>query len=312
MTGSASNQLRSAYVAESTAGTTPSSPSFVTSDVPILINATPNIYESKTLAAGGARAGTGVSGLDVSGTMSGTFIYGNYDTWLETLFQGAFATNVLKDAKVVKTVTVENAIPAGVGGTNTMMRYRGVQATGGSLTLTSDADVQFSFDVQGIGSDIATTSAIGSSSYANPTNKIPLQSGVDVGTIVYDGYTLNCMESSTLTFTYENRERQTKLASNDLCGITRGALVPSITARIYVEANFLAIYNAARANHTSFAVTYPLGSVSGSKYTILFPRCNFTGADLDFSGADAMQDVTIMPQYDTSNACVVKITRAVS
>ena len=312
MTGSASNQLRSAYVAESTAGTTPSSPSFKTTDVPILMNATPSIYESKTLIAGGARGGVGVSGLDVSGTLSGTFIYGNYDLWLETLLQGAFATNVLKDAKTIKTLTVENAIPAGVGGTLTMMRYRGVQATGGSLTLSSDADVQFSFDVQGIGSDVGTTSAIGSSSYTNPTNKIPLTSGIDVGTIAYNGYTLNCMESSTINFAYENRERQTKLSSLDLCGITRGAFVPTITARMYVETNFLAIYNAARANHTAFSVTYPLGSVGGKKYTILFPTCTFTGGDLDFSGADAMQDISIMPQYSTSDACVLKVTRAVS
>ena len=61
MTGSASNQLRSAYVAEVTAGTTPSSPSFKTTDVPILMTATPSIYESKTLIAGGARGGVGVS-----------------------------------------------------------------------------------------------------------------------------------------------------------------------------------------------------------------------------------------------------------
>ena len=312
MTGSASNQLRSAYVAESTAGTTPSSPSFKTTDVPILMNATPSIYESKTLIAGGARGGVGVSGLDVSGTLSGTFIYGNYDLWLETLLQGAFATNVLKDAKTIKTLTVENAIPAGVGGTLTMMRYRGVQATGGSLTLSSDADVQFSFDVQGIGSDVATTSAIGSSSYTNPSEKIPLQSGVDVGTIAYNGYTLNCMESSTINFAYENRERQTKLSSLDLCGITRGAFVPTITARMYIEANFLAIYNAARANHTPFSVTYPLGSVGGKKYTLVFPTCTFSGGDIDFSGADAMQDITIMPQYSASDACVLKLTRAVS
>ena len=209
MTGSASNQLRSAYVAEVTAGTTPSSPSFSTTDVPILMNATPAIYESKTLIAGGARGGVGVSGLDVSGTLSGTFIYGNYDIWLETLLQAAWASNVIKDAKAIKTVTVENAIPAGVGGTLTMMRYRGVQATGGSITLSSDADVQFSLDVQGIGSDVGTTSAIGSSSYTNPTNKIPLTSGIDVGTIAYNGYTLNCMESSTINFAYECMSKQT-------------------------------------------------------------------------------------------------------
>lgn len=312
MTGSASNQLRSAFIAETTAGTIPSTPAFTTSDVPILLTATPNMIESKTQHALGARSSVSVGGIEVSGNMSGPLIYGNYDGWLETLLQGAWSSDVLKDGKTVKTMTVENEIPAGVGGTGTDLRYRGVEATGGTITLTSGADATFAFDLMGRGSDDATTTGITGATYTDPTNVIPLASGVDVGTIVYNGYTLDCFESSVINLTYENRERQTKLASNDLCGITRGALVPTITSRIYVESNFLAIYNAARANHTAFSVTYPLGSVSGSKYTLEFPKCHFAQADMDFSGANAMQDVSIMPIYDTSEDCVLKITRAVA
>lgn len=312
MTGTASNQLRSAWIAEATAGTIPSTPAFTTSDVAISMTATPSIIESKTMHAGGARSGVAVGGIAVAGSMSGSMIYGNYDTFLETLLQGAWSTNVLKDGKSVKTVSVENTLPAGAGGTNTMMRFRGVQATSGNITLASNADVQFSFDLVGMGSDDATTTAITGATYTDPTNTTPLASGIDVGTIVYDGYTLDCFETSTIDLSYENRDAQNKIGSLDLCGVTRGAFVPMITARAYVDANFLAIYNASRANHSTFSVTYPLGSVSGSKYTLVFPRCSFTGGNIDVGGASAMQDIQIMPQYDTTEDCVLKITRAVS
>ena len=313
MAGAASNQLRSAYVAETTAGTIPSTPAFVMLDNPALMRATPTIIESKTLVAKGARGSQSVGGIEVSGSMSGPMIYGNFDTLLESLLQGAWSTNVLKDGKTLKTLTIENTIPAGAGGTNTMMRYRGVQAVGGTITAKSREDVHISLDLRGMGSDIATTTAITGATYTAPSNLVPLASGVDVGTITMAGYTLDCISEVEMQFTYEGREDQPKVGSNDLCGITAGALVPVIRARIYVDANFLAIYNAARANHTAFAVSIPLGSVSGSKYTVDFPLCAFASADLDFGAANAMHDVVINPLYDdATNDSVVKITRAVA
>lgn len=312
MAGSASNELRSAWIAETTAGTTPATPAFATSDVPILINSTPTIAESKTQHAFGARSDTSVRGREVAGTMAGPLIYGNYDTWLETLFQGAWSTNVLKDGKAVKSVTVENAIAAGAGGTNTMLRYRGVEATGGTITANSGEEIGFNFDLMGRASDASATSAIAGATYTDPTNTAPLVAGLDVGTITMAGYTLDCFSRVEMQFTYEDRNRQEKLGTYDLCGITRGALVPVINARMYVESNFAAIFDDARANHTAFAVTVPLGSVSGSKYTIEFPSCKFGAGTMDFGTADAMLDVVIHPLYDTTEDCVVKITRAVS
>ncbi|NBT33814.1 MAG: hypothetical protein EBT13_18435, partial [Rhodobacteraceae bacterium] len=78
-----------------------------------MLRATPVIIENKTLIAGGARSGQGVGAIEVSGTMSGQMVYGNNDALLETLLQGAWSTNVLKDGKTIQSVTVENTIPAG-------------------------------------------------------------------------------------------------------------------------------------------------------------------------------------------------------
>lgn len=313
MAGSATSQLRSAYVAETTPGTIPATPGFTTSHQRIAMQATPQAVHGRSLIGKGARMGHGVSGIPVTGEIPQTgLIYGVYDDWIASLLQGAWSSNVLKDGKSHVTNAVENTIPAGVGGTNTMMRYRGVEATTMTLNLSAGSEAQFSMDLVGMGSDDATTTAISGATYTDPTEADVLTSGADVGTITMAGYTLDCMESLEISLTYENRDPQPKISSDDLCGVTRGDLIPTLTGNFLLEANFAAIYNAARARHSSFALTIPLGSVSGEKYTMLFPACHFEGPEIDFSQPGAMQKVPIAPHYDTTEDCVVKITRAVS
>lgn len=312
MAGSASTELRSAHVAEATSGTTPATPAFVTNDVAINMSATPMLSQSKTMRAGGAIQDQTVRGMEYTGSMSGPLIYGNYDGWLETLLQAEWATNVLKNGKANITRSVENTIPAGAGGTNTMMRYRGVQAPSGTITANSEEEIGFSFDLFGTGSDAATTTALTGATYSDPSNTTPMVAGLDVGTITIGGYTLDCMSRVEMQFEHEERGKQTKIGSFDYCGVTRGALIPVINASMYIEANFMAIFNAARGAHSEFAVTIPLGNVSGSKYTFEFPRCKFGSAVPDFGSKDAMLPVTINPMWDVTEDCVVKITRGVT
>lgn len=312
MAGTASSSVRSAYVAEATAGTIPASPGFTTMHRPAIMSAPAEVLSGRSLVAKGARMGHAVQAIPVSGTLDSPLIYGVYDTWLETLLQGAWSANVLKDAQAVKTVAVENTMAAGVGGTSTMLRYRGVEAIGGKLALASNAPANLSLTLAGRGSDVGTTTALSSSTYTNPTEADPLSSGTDVGTITAAGYTLDCFAALDIDFAFEGRDTQPKIASDDLCGIARGSFLPVLTAKIYVEANFLAIYNAARARHSAFAVAVPLGSVTGEKYTLSFPVCKFGAVDIDQSGANLLQTVQILPQYDTSSSCVLSITRAVA
>jgi len=312
MAGTASSQIRSAYVAEVTPGTIPATPGFTTLHRPAMMQAAAQPEFGRSLVSGGARLGHAVNGIAVSGTLESPLIYGVYDALIATLLQGAWATNVMKDGKAHATVAVENTMPAGAGGTATMLRFRGVEALTGTLTLASGAAAALSLTLGGMGSDASATTAISGATYTDPTEADPLSSGVDVGTITMAGYTLDCMERAEISFAYEGRDAQPRISSNDLCGYTRGDLLPVITARFYVEANFAAIYNASRERHSAFAVSFPIGSISGEKYTITFPSCYFGPAEIDLSGASAMQSIQIMPAYDTVTDCVVQITRAVA
>lgn len=313
MSGIASSQLRSAYVSETTVGTTPATPGFTTLHRPARLAAVPNITYLQSLTGKGARTGQGYNHVAVNGTLESPLVYGVYDDLLATLLQGAWSGDVLKDGKAETTVTIENTVPAGVGGTDTMLRYRGVEAVSGTLNLQAEQAAQLSLTMVGRGSDDATTTAITGATYTDPTAGDPLTSGADVGTITFNGYTLDCMESLEIAFNFEERERQFRVGSNDLCGITRGNCLPILNANMYIEGNFLDIYNDARGSHTAFSVSVPLGSVSGEKYTLEFPVCRFGSTEIDMSGANVMQAVQIVPYYDdTTEDAVIKLTRAVS
>lgn len=314
MSGTASSKVRYAHVAEVTPGTIPATPGFLTSHAPILMSAAPSVFDHTSQAYGGTRQGRSITQIDVTGQIqNAALVYGVYDTWIETLMQGAWTSDVLKDGGLVKTRAVEATMAAGNGGTATMLRYRGVEATGGTLSLQARQVAQLSLTLAGRGSDDGTATAITGATYTDPTEADPLSSGVDVGAVTFDGYTLDCMQSAEISFAFNGRDLQPVIGSDDLCGIARGSFMPVITANLYVEANFLAIYNAARDRTTAaFAVAFPIGSVTGEKYTLEFPSCHFGPATIDQSGASLMQRVEILPQYSTDDDCVAVLTRAVA
>ncbi len=314
MAGSSGNQLRSAFIEETTVGTTPTTPGFTTAADGFMLNAGAVPSVQRSLTALGARESLTPQTLPVSGRKQGKLVYGREDEVLETLLQGAWAANVLKDAKTIKTLSVENTIPAGSAGTSTMMRYRGVQATGGSIIMEAGQDVKYSWDMRGIGSDDGTTTAISGATYSDPSVDYPMVSSFDINTLTLQDETLDSVQRCEILFNYEDRSDQPAVgASFDLSGITPGAFLPEIKLRVYVDTNFLAIYNAARAEDEAFEVNMGIGRTTGSKYTLFFPACYFGPTELDFNSAEGFHDLTVLPVYDgVTEDCVLKITRNVS
>lgn len=314
MAGASNTERRSSYVVETTAGTTPSTPAFNRLPFNTLnMTANPRVNEQRSITAGGQRTGITRNGFAVSGSASSGLIYGEFDDFFKTLFQGDWASNVLKNGDERHTVTIEDTIPQGQGGSLSYLRYRGVEATAATLALTAGSDATISFDLIGVGSDDAATAAITGSTYTDPTSIDVIGSGSDIGTITMSGMgTLDCMRSAEVRFAYEGKEEQLKISSDDLCGISRGAMIPVISGEFYIEDNFVSIYNACRAG-TEFALTIPIGSVTNKKYDLYFPKCEFSEAPLvTGESGPAFQNFTIMPKYDSTEACTVRMRRALA
>jgi len=313
MAGAASNSVRSAYVAETVSGTIPATPGFVTSDDLINVRAVPILSEQSSQRVGGARSGHGVQGLDVTGTREGAVIYGVDDLWLESLLQGSWTADVLKDAKELHTLAIENAVPRGQGGAYDYHRYRGVEAIAATYTMQARSDVMRSMDLLGIGADDVTATAVAGATYADPTETDVMTTGTEIGSLTIGAHVLPCIFSLEVELAFDSRQGQPRIQTNDLCGVTRGAFKPIIRARLYVE-NAAAgdIMNASRTTHTAFAVSFTMGSIAGKKYTWEFPTCHFGTGTLELDQPDAFVDVEILPEYDTTEGSVVKITRAVA
>lgn len=312
MTGLNSSFARSSFGVETTAGTIPASPSMTSVNDFFDIKASPNHIAQPSLITKGAARSHTLSSIPVAGEIGGSFTYGTLDPILETLFQGEWTSNVLKDARTIKTFFVENTMPAGQGGTNTYQRFRGVQALSGTISGEVGGDVKYKLDLGGIGSDDATTTALSGLTRTDAAASSILACTTGIGTIDLDGYTEDCISEFEMEFAYDGREPQEKLGSLDLCGITLGSPKFVIRGAFWLEANFAEKINAARSDHTAFSVTIPIGKDSGSKYNFEFPSCTFVDAHADLSQARAKVPFVINANFDETEDCVVKITRAVS
>lgn len=314
MAGSASNVLRSAFVAETTPGTTPATPGFKTLHVPALFTDNQERFHQPTLTAGGALIGDTLLLRDAIGSIKDApIVYGLYDPLWESLFQASFFSNVLTDAKARNALTFENSIAAGLGGSTTYKRYRGVEAIGGSISADASGVLKFNMDLLGMQTLDSSTSGVTGATYTDSANVDPLSSTGDLGTISIAGYTLDDMVSFTMDFKYDAREAQPKLGGDVLSGITRGAFRPSIKMRFYIDANHAAIYDAARAqNQTPAKVTINIGSVTLKKYKFEFWDCYLDMAAPDYTGANAFLDIVATPVYNRSNSGVMTLTRAIA
>ena len=315
MAGTSSTERRVSHIKETAVGTTPTTPNFQPfSFMNFAMTANPRISEQKSIAAGGQRTGLVNTGYAVSGTASTGWLYGEYDDFFESLYQNTWASNVLTNGNQQVTMTVEERIPQGQGGTVSYLRYRGVEVSSATISLVSGEDADLSFNLIGIGSDDASTTIITSATYTHTAQFDPLSCGSDISTLTMVGVgTIDCMQTMEIRFLYDGKDEQLRLGSDELCGITRGSFLPEITGQFYIEDNFLTLYNACRAG-SFFALTVTIGTSATRGYTLEFPKCSIVEAPLvSGESGPAFQNFRILPFWvqGASNMYTSRLTRLV-
>ena len=313
MPGSTSSFLaRSSVVTEVTPGTTPATPAFKTMHAPAIFTGESERLKGRSLTAGGSNFGDALKRKPSLGKVQGPMITSIYDTLWESLLQNSFTTNVCTDGKLRQTNTYELSFPAGEAGTTTYVRNLGVEAVGAKVTVSATGTIDVEFDLVGMQSDDATTTAITGATYTAPTAKEPLSAEGDIGVVTLSGITLPNITNMTIDYIYDGREPQPKIGSNTLVGVTRGAFIPKITLKCYLESSFLAIFNASRISvATERVFTWNFGSVSGAKYSQVFHSCIIDMAPADLSQPTGFQTLTITPSFSVANGCVMTMTRQI-
>ncbi len=310
MPNAEASQTRLAIIAESVIGTIPATPTWQT-----LRYVSEGLKYAKQTAVSDEIRGDGnvtdISdvGRSVSGPLAFELSYGTYDLMLESLFRGAWTTNVLKNGFTHKSVALEKTFEQGA--TDSFIRYRGVEVDTMDLQIESRQIIKGSFGLRGIASPAPTTSIITGATYAAASSTPVMNASAHVGALSMSGVTdqpkcktVNLQVRSNL---YENDA----IGDKDIDSLGMGRF--EVSGNLVAYFRSLDVYNAMQA-HGDVGLTLGLGSISGSKYTLALPRMKLLDGTPLVEGRDrsVMIDVPFQAIYDGSSAATATLTRAVA
>ncbi|MDR7036111.1 hypothetical protein J2X36_000847 [Methylobacterium sp. BE186] len=301
---------RIAYVAETVFGTTPDTPSFKT-------------FRS---TGGGPRTNktTGTSdeiqpdrnvrdefqlGQDVAGDYNFELAYGNLDDLLEGALFSAWATNVLKNGSNLKSFTLEETLD--LQGASSYSRFLGAVVNTLSLSIGARAKVTGAVGIMAQ-KETLDTAIVSGATYAAPGTDPISTASANVANLTLSGVTPNPKVRS-LTLEVNNNLRTRPLVGNlytesfgyGMCDVTG-------TLECYFESNTL--YAAALAHSGGGALSFTVGNAANKKYTVLVPKLILGNAERRPGGNtdDVMVSIPFRGVYDSTAACSLQITRAVS
>lgn len=299
---------RIAYVPEVTYGVTPATPSFKT-------------FRS---TGGGPRTNktTGKSeeissdrnvrdefqlGQDVAGAYNFEFSYGSFDEMLEGAMFGTWATNVLKNGVDTKSYTFEETLNLG-GASRSMSRFTGCMVSTLSLSIAARAAVTGSVTIMGQ-KEILDTAPITGATYAVASTTPILTASANIAALTVTGLTSPKVRSLTLELNNNLRTRPIVGGLyTDSLGV--GQFEATGTMELYFETNDL--YQRV-LDHGSAALSFQIGTTTGSRYQIDLPKLIFLNGERRPGGLndDVMVSVPFRAVISDADGCSVKITRAV-
>lgn len=304
--GNTTSRTRLAYVAESTWGTTPTTPTLITTRFTgESLNANIDNVVSDEI-----RADRNVSDLIQVGSAAGGSVdfeltYGGFtDDWLEALLFGTWSSNVLKNGVTQKQFTLEKTFETGA--TDQFHRITGAVPNSMSLSMATGSIVTGSFDFIGKGMTAATT-AISGSTYTAANTNTPINAATNFASLAMTGVTSPALTALDINIT-NNLDLQKVLGSLDGRQVTEGRFEVSGSMTVYFENSELyALFLAG----TSSDLTFKLGGASSKNYLFNVPTLKFENAQVVAGGNDQPLLITtdFRGIYNGTEAATLKITR---
>lgn len=298
-----------ATVAETVAGTTPTTPTFDKmrftggSGLQVIQNfVTSNEIRSDRNITDRVRTGRMTqAGYDFE------FSYGTFDSWFESLLQNTWSTNVLENGTTPKYHTIEEIFDTESGSDDQYKRASGMAVNSMSLSLTAAEPITGSFDLMGFGTPSLAQAIISGATYNAPNTNPVLTASNDFATLAITGLTSPKVQSINLSITNNLRE-QPVIGSIDGVGIGSGRFDVTGDITMYFEDNDA--YDIFLAN-TYTDLSFRIGGASTLKYDIDIPRIKFTEASLAAAGNDTDVPLTLSfgATLDTGDGYALEITR---
>jgi hypothetical protein len=290
------------YIAESTYGTTPSTPTWT----PLPHNATSLNLSKDAIESEKLRGDRQVEDFrhgnkQVGGDVTAELEYGAFDDILEAVMCGTWATNVLKAGTTRRSFTLERKF-ADLD-TPEFHRYTGCEFNTLSMSIAPNALVTTTMGV--IGKDISlATAEIASSTYSADVGNTPFDSFT--GSITEGGSSIATVTS--LEFTVENGlEALFSVGSDTTNRPSIGKSRVSGTLTTYFDSK--ALYEKF-VNETSSEIVCTLTDSAGNDLQIDIPNVKYNSGQPDVSGEGAITvSMDFVALYSTGDASQLVFTR---
>ena len=290
------------YIAESTYGTTPSTPTWT----PLPHTGTTLALSKDGIESEKLRGDRQVEDFrhgnkSVGGDVSAEMEYGAFDDIIEAVMCGSWSTNVLKTGTTRRSFTLERKF-ADLA-TPEFHRYTGVEFNTMALSIAPNAMVSATFSV--IGKDIAlATSEVASSTYSSDVGNTPFDSFT--GSITEGGSSIATVTS--LEMTIENGLEPLFSVGSDTTN--RPSIGKSrVTGTLTTYFDSKALYEKF-INETASEIVCTLTDVDGNDIQIDIPNVKYNSGQPDVSGEGAVTvAMDFVALYSSSDASQLVITR---
>lgn len=295
------------YVAESTPGTTPGTPTMLE-----LRTTNKNINAAKAILQSEERQShRQIQDLrhgfnSVEGSIGVELGYNLFDDWLEAALGGTFESNTagtpndLLIGSTLKTFSVERRFPD----ISQFQVFRGVTVNNMTISIQPESIVTAQFDLVGMGFDALSASSLGSPTQAASTSPFDsfngslLEGGSSIGIVTGLDFTLN-----------NGRSVQPRVGNKESITVFEGTAQITGTVTVYFEdASLFDKF----VNETETSISVTLDTLDGSdSLTILIPRIKYTGATMDPGGeGPVILDLPFTALYDDTETSALKLTNS--
>jgi len=301
------SDARVAYVAESTFGTTPATPTFKI----MRVTKTGMKSTKQTVTSEEIRQDRNVvdliqTGISASGSLPFEFSHASFDDMIEAALCGTWSSNVISNGTTRRSFTFEETFTM-PDASSSFHRFLGCTINSLSLSLAARAKITGSIGIMGITESAPATTAISGSTYTAANSEPIMEASGDVGTLTFGSLTT---QIRSLNIEIDNGARERPVVGS-LTGIQHGLGQASVSGTVEAYFRNTELY-AAALSHSNVAITATIGIDTNKKYTILIPRAVFGSAERKAAGNTDDVMVTVPFTGTLSSGRSIQITRVVA
>jgi hypothetical protein len=289
------------FVAESTYGTTPATPTWTPCPITgVTLGMTKDAIEAGKLRADRQVEDMRHGNRQIGGDISGELEYSAYDTLIQAMAMGTWTADVLLTGTTRRSFTFERFFDLD---TDEYHRYTGCEINSMSLSVAPNAMVEVTFGV--IGQNMSTNTAqVASSTYSPDVGNSPFDSFT--GTITEGGSPV--ADVTSIELNWENGIEPAFVVGSALTirpsdGKSRltGTLTAYFQSRTLYD-KFL--------NETSSEIVFTLTDLDGNSLEFDIPNVKYTSGNPDVSGEGpvtvALEFTALYSSADTSQIVITR------